>query len=438
MRAWLLLSGLVLLSSPVRSGAQAPAPPETTLEGEVLNAVTGAPIGNARVRLETASKEARYTAADERGQFHFGDLSPGGYTLAAESPGYLRPGFARAVVPPPAKAVVKLIPSAVITGKVTDPYGVPVSGCMIEILRKQAVGPGARPLPFGRRLPGGQLEIGSRLQAYTDDRGEFRAAPLEAGTYYVVTGPTAWDVWDKTYRNTYYPRATSMASAKPLELAAGQQARADIQILRQTGVRVSGRIVYPSGQQASSEPSLYTHIVLVPENSSQLNPGRPYANAKDDFEIAEVTPGKYILRASVQDLTSDHDDLLGATRRLDVGDSDVVGVDVVLQPFRALAGTVLFPPGCKVVPLRIRVSGQPPFGYRSFETASDASGKFLLNAPMTGRYALEVSAGEGSAPPVSSIRLGDHDVLKDGLEMPYTGSDTLRVSVDCPGKESAR
>jgi hypothetical protein len=33
--------------------------------------------------------------------------------------------------------------------------------------------------------------------------------------------------------------------------------------------------------------------------------------------------------------------------------------------------------------------------------------------------------------PIESIRLGERDVQKNGIEVPYTGNETLSVSVVC-------
>ncbi|MGO9096062.1 MAG: carboxypeptidase regulatory-like domain-containing protein [Bryobacteraceae bacterium] len=451
MRYWFFCSTLVLLLSPARLGAQAPAPAEPFLEGEVVNAVTGAPIAGARIKIATGPDAAIYTRADDRGRFRLDALAPGSYTVSADSPGFLKRSSTNVSIPPstaagaasPVKATVQLTPYAVIAGKITDPYGVPVAGCMVEILSKQPVRHGATPQPSARRLRDGQMEIATRLQVFSNDQGEFRAAPLDAGTYYVVTGRPNWNVWDNTYRNTYYPRSTDLASAKPLELAAGQQVRADVQILRLPGVRVAGRIVTPPGQDVSSGASLYTEVTLVPEQSSLLNPIRPSAGAHDAYEIGDVMPGKYTLLASARDLASDpfggnYKAAFGAVVKVEVGDRDLAGVDVVLQPFRDLAGVVAFPAGCAAVPLRIRFQGHAPFGFGQSETASDAEGKFVLSGLQTGTFTLDFITSQGSLAHVSSMRLGDRDVLNEGLESPYAGGDILRVSVDCPGKEGLR
>src|ERR1017187_3186553 len=157
--------------------AQAPAPSPADLEGDVVNSTTGAPIAGARIKLERSAAEPIYTRADAHGHFRFGNLDPGLYTLSAGSPGFLksstayvgltdsRPdggnGVVRKFISPPgyvsavpaaaitkstdssgtqhAKATVPLLAYGVITGKVTDPYGVPLADTAVEVLAKAPV-----------------------------------------------------------------------------------------------------------------------------------------------------------------------------------------------------------------------------------------------------------------------------------------------------------
>ena len=110
----------------------------------MVNAVTGAPIAGARLKLQAPQDEPLYTKTDDRGRFLFTDLAllSYSYNLYAESPGFLKSGLVYAtpeVRQQPEKRTdaasrpsvrISLTAYAAITGKVTDPYGVPVSNCM--------------------------------------------------------------------------------------------------------------------------------------------------------------------------------------------------------------------------------------------------------------------------------------------------------------------
>src|ERR1022692_2868139 len=156
--------------------ARTPVSLPADLEGDIVNSTTGAPIAGARIKLERSAAEPTYTRADAHGHFRFGNLDPGIYTLSAGSPGFLksstayvdltasRPGGGNGVMrsfiqvgygsavhaatitnstdssgAQHAKATVPLLAYGVITGKVTDSYGVPLAETTVEVLAKAPV-----------------------------------------------------------------------------------------------------------------------------------------------------------------------------------------------------------------------------------------------------------------------------------------------------------
>ncbi|HLJ45423.1 MAG TPA: carboxypeptidase-like regulatory domain-containing protein [Bryobacteraceae bacterium] len=229
---------LVLLSSALLS-AQSQAPTTAILEGEILNSATGAPIPGARIRLGPNSEVAVYAKADPHGHFSFENLAPNNYSLSIESPGFqpderlsinlsakssapLRCDLADADIKRSTDAngtrhisvTLRLVPSAVITGKITDPDGFPVNGGSIELTRIE---------PF---VPTCSF-MALRRMYRANDQGEFRIAHLEAGSYYVVANkPATTGVWDSSYHPTYYPHALDTASAKAIKVVPGQEVRA--------------------------------------------------------------------------------------------------------------------------------------------------------------------------------------------------------------------
>ena len=142
------------------------------VEGDVVNATTNAPIANARVRLSTG-QTFLYGKVDRQGHFAVANLSPGFYQLTVDSPGFVQSHQTEVdlSVPAPASGVtgriisrsydpdshipdakvaksidadgpihgfvaVPLLAYSVIAGKVTDPYGLPMMNCTIEVLKK--------------------------------------------------------------------------------------------------------------------------------------------------------------------------------------------------------------------------------------------------------------------------------------------------------------
>ena len=281
----------------------------------------------------------------------------------------------------------------------------------------------------------------------TDHRGEYRVH-LEPGTYWVVAnkGGASWQNWESADRVTYFPAAISLENAKPLELAAGQTARADIQIVRQAGVRVAGKLLKPPGAVDSvvnipgSGPHsfLYTNLSLVPEGSALMNSNGPFTNGQDDFVFQDVVPGKYTLMALTRDAASDRTGqnqkpVFGLIGDVVIGERDMDGFDLALEPLRDLAGELTFGEGCLPAPLEIRTNGFSPIAGGQVTAVSGTDGKFVLRGLTTGRLSLNVSwqMSPGQQVRVSSIRLGERDVQKTGLDVPYRGDEILRIAIDC-------
>jgi hypothetical protein len=153
-----------------------------------------------------------------------------------------------------------------------------------------------------------------------------------------------------------------------------------------------------------------------------------------------VLSGKYVLVALTIDASTDplgHNQkpVYGFLQDIEVGNRDVVGFDVALQPLRDLAGEVTFGEGCKPVPLTIRPSGYAMAMPGEEPVVSGADGAFVLTRLTSGRFTVNVSWDSGPSPgpgaQVSSIRLGERDVQKDGLDVPYSGDGPLRIAISC-------
>ena len=453
--------------------AQAPAPLPADLEGDIVNSTTGAPIPGARIKLERSGAEPTYTRADAHGHFRFGNLDPVIYTLSAGSPGFLksstayvgftdlrpdgRNGVVRGVIirqvgyasagPAPAitkstdssgaqhaKATVPLLAYGVITGKVTDPYGVPLADTTVEVLAKAPVPSNGSASPPARSM-----------QVRTNDKGEFRAASLEPGSYYVVANKSnGMATWESSYRITYYGAAIDLAAAKPLVVGAGEQVRADVSLVRKSGVHVAGRLIRPPGVEGSGDSMVYTNVALVPEQNTLLNANGQFANGRDDYRLDDVLPGRYVLMAVSRETSTgpfggNQKEVFGLIRPIEVGDGHIDNFDLMLAPLRDISGTVTYRQGCTPAPLHITAQNRGPLGWRQPEAISDADGKFVLHGLSTGRYNLSISADAGPGqitPPVISIRHGARDVLKDGFESPYAGDEPISITVGCqnPGR----
>jgi uncharacterized protein (DUF2141 family) len=347
----------VLLALAERGAAQviatsgAPQGPRTAVVvGQVIDGISGEPIPEAIVTLNlpaflpTLPTTPRGRAmADTEGRFFFTDLPAGEYSLSVIKDGYIagtygqRRASARGELLPLKEGerrtdvVLRVWKYAVIGGTVVDEAGEPVVGVAVRALLRDVVSGRAR---FGAES---SFSVPSTL---TDDRGVFRLARVQPGTYAVVapsmhtTVPLAvmnsWDsntlrleLWRASvyevsglgqprtqqvgdfalmtlnsvlippppgadgrmtmYRTTYYPSATSAAAGTTVTVAAGEE-RTDLAItLRPVpAARVSGRLVTPDG---SPPPPMA--IKLVGEAMADvITRSLPSSTAEVGFETA--------------------------------------------------------------------------------------------------------------------------------------------------------
>lgn len=107
------LAPLALLPAALPLGAQAPG--AGTLSGLVVDADSAGPVAGAYVSLDAGAhavlpaagsvllRAIRTTRADERGEFRFDGVAPGGYRLHAQGAGYA-PATVELAVPEPGAA----------------------------------------------------------------------------------------------------------------------------------------------------------------------------------------------------------------------------------------------------------------------------------------------------------------------------------------------
>ncbi len=255
---------LALASAPSPACAQAApaAPSGYTVRGTVVNSVTSQPVARALVSL--AQDQAMLT--DSNGQFSFDSVAPGSYSLSVSKPGYQgRGGFmgggfhsvgfisrpappGRIQVGPDMPSVtLSITPLATIVGRVTLSSADPADDIRIQA--------------FTRKLQDGRPHWVVAGEARTRSDGSFRIANLAPGSYRLITmasldrpGPALnaqGPVWG--YPSLYYPGTTDVSGAGILTVGAGQQAEADIALVRQQFFPVVGVVHRSSNTPANFE-----------------------------------------------------------------------------------------------------------------------------------------------------------------------------------------
>ena len=164
------------------------------IRGRVVRADTGASLPGADIRL-SGDRTARSATADDAGRYELADVPAGRFFLSAAKGGYVTlqyGGFWSPATPSatdPGRALTLMegqvlsdvdfaLPrGGVITGRITDEFGDPVTGVLVRIERYQH-GPGGRrraAFAFGMAL--------SPLALVTNDLGAFRIFGLMPGEY---------------------------------------------------------------------------------------------------------------------------------------------------------------------------------------------------------------------------------------------------------------
>jgi hypothetical protein len=422
-----------------------PARAQTTLkgavEGDVVDAATEQGIAGARVRIQSGQDDPLVTTTDGQGHFRFAGLEFKSYQVDARYPGFMSskeaargyPGaeMVRPVVNSPNGQVrLEMQRYAAIVGKVTDALGIPLEGVGVEALQRY---------PIGERRSGYMYNDGSyqyvgHERALTDDLGEYRIAPLGAGSYYVLvrpgsnyfaSQPSMRPPLDARQHATFYPHALKPSETKPVAVAEGKELRVDLQIVSQGGVKVSGRIL---GLAAAAQPG-----ALASVHVSALSPGASNGFATligDRFAAADLLPGKYVVEAgqyAAGDFTNQNP-LAAARKTVDVGTEDVDGIDLTLAPTPDVEGRVVFESGCAAVPVGIQL--QEDFHLpRSLHV--DADGRFVLQHLFPGKYKAYVRPESRSSAFATSARLGDVEVLADGFEVTAETKGPLRITMSC-------
>ena len=374
-----------------------------SLEGQVLNANTGAPIRRAAVTLRfyTPGRASRPgeppvvrnnqadVEADDEGRFSFSGLEPGGYQVTV-----LRQGFGNAGLSlggqmgSPMSSmvyigegqqlkgyVVRMAPQAVIAGRVLDSYGDPVQSSQVMALRAT---------PGGR---GGS----TAASAQTNDLGEYRLANLSPGLYVVsasaanlnrtVTspggrGPSAGDKPTEVYAQTYYPDATDATKAKTVTVDTGAEVRGiDIKLGKVMAVSVSGRIIDPQG---SADRPASVSLRQRNRNGAQTFINSATSMTPDgSFQIRAVPPGSYDLVAQRYSNAPNPGPAAVGVQPIEVVDKNLEGITIEVRPSVTLQGTVWGDAARQCDPKNMSVMLSPVDGnYFSGQSSTISSSRF--------------------------------------------------------------
>jgi len=321
-----------------------------TVAGNVVRRDTGEALKKARVGLRARSSNgvSLFCLTDEQGHFLIEDIPPDSYAVMVSRNGYVDAQYGQKTVSGPGAIltltagqrmtdlVFKLARTAVISGHVFDEDGEPVPQAEVMTYRAS-------------KKPGNEER--NFDQVTTNDLGEFRIFDLSPGRYYIATnyrheGPHRMSIAPKSkpepgYLPSYYPNTTDTSKAEAISVGPGDEIRGVDFFLRPSHmVTVSGRII--SAQAVA--PSAWGTISLRPRGSGlaqALHGINDNFQMKDgNFVIPNVPPGSYVLAANWLDRETR--EMHTARRQLDVGNSDLEGVTLMISRGADIPGRVIF------------------------------------------------------------------------------------------------
>jgi hypothetical protein len=390
-----------------------------SIEGDLVNSVTGAPVAGAHVSINgPSSANPVFAVSDATGHFRIPAETSGYGSVTVVCQGFLS-DRSFSIQPDQPAFRIALMPQAVIGGKVEDEDGFPVDGAMVRALRYHIV--------EGKRALGSAVMPGQ-----TNDLGEFRVAGLSPGRYYLCVSPGSAANWDSRF-NGECPSLLNSRDAKAIEASAGQEVNVPaIRMTRHAGVTVSGRVA-PADSTGTTRTGMF---VLQSAGQPSLEVSRiSFVQSDGSFAIRHVPPGSYslIFNSGQSSMPSLGDSF--TQQRIQVADSDLNGITLAPREVQAsnLSGKVIAEDGG--APPVVSLALRPPHGL--FVTGnSGEDGSFEFKGLLPGHYDImaaaplsQMASAVSHAVRASAASLGGREVLESGFDLDGTPAGPLQVTV---------
>jgi hypothetical protein len=423
---------------PLRPGEE---PPKGTavLKGQVL-AATGGPVRRAQVRaMSMEGRGGGVTSTDTNGNYEIKELPAGRYNITAAKGGFVQGSYGQRRPGEPGtpidlsdgqtadKVNFVLSRGSVISGKVVDDGGEPVSGTMVAAVRYQFMA-GAR-----RLVPGG----GEGSTDRTDDQGSFRLFGLPPGDYYVSASnrgnmmamPGVNNTESEGFAPTYFPGTPNIAEATRVTVRAGQEmSGANFALIVARMARVRGRALNSRG-----EPVASAMLMLTPDEPMVMSMSFNNAMVAGDgtFQFANVPPGRYNLQVRPGGMANANSEF--ATLKVTVGNDDIDNLIVITSTGATARGVVMTDDGSVPTFRADQVSIFP--GPAEPGTMMVGAGQNKINddytfelTSLSDRRLIRANVGQNLGWYLKAVMLDAEDVTDSGIEFtPGRSYDGLQI-----------
>ncbi|MFZ5926251.1 MAG: carboxypeptidase regulatory-like domain-containing protein [Acidobacteriota bacterium] len=394
-----------------------------TISGTVVDSVSGDPLRGVRVSvLEARSfRPAGEWTTDGSGDFRFERLAAGKYVLMAEKPGYVVQRFGqKALYSAFSSAVVAgegnvteglrfaLIPSAAITGTVTDENGEPATGVLVSAFRQ--VG-----------NPRNPRWIRSGFDS-TNDLGQYRIHSLRRGSFIVLAQGADHELQGRYgdhlrrwgFPPTFAPGVPDVSRAALIRLEPGVEHRADISVRGTRLVAVVGG--YSSGTWPVSGRAF---LLASLAGFGFFQVGMTSVVSRQGFMIRDVPRGSYTLLVA-----SPTQPRLIAMKQVHVED-DPVTVDMGAGVPVGAKITVEWADARPPRPVDVVLDSDGDIGTQIARLGPDASAELAVLPP--GHYVPKLLSGN-QVFAVTGIRVEPGRVVSGAIEIPGTSRAEIRLT----------
>ena len=344
------------------------------IRGRVVAADTGAGLRRVQVRISGPDVPPRMAMTDPEGRFEFRDLPAGRFNVSSNKSGYVSVQYGQTRPFESGKPIeladgqlvdkadIAMPRGSVISGRVLDEAGDPVTDAMVSAMRSAWVN--------GRR----RLQQTGRMGT-TNDLGQFRLYGLPPGDYFVSAtlrdmammemnfapmGPGAPPQGappSSGYAPTYFPGTANGAEAQKITIAPGQDAHnTDFALLPVRLSKISGIVLSSEGKPVEG-----SMINAIPRSADlafgPMMGSSTRSGPNGSFTLNGVAPGDYTLQSRVmQMITSGGGDVMTVEMRrgriegesetgmlpLTVGAEDIANVVIMTSKGATATGQVTF------------------------------------------------------------------------------------------------
>lgn len=358
--------------------------------------------------------------SDNGGKFVINGVEPGRYRVTANRSGYAngeygspspgRPGTILSLgrAQRMTDVTIKLTPHGVVTGRVVDRDGDPLTSVMVQLMRYRYVN--------------GRKQLTPANGSSTNDLGEYRVYGIAPGRYYVSATYRDFGLFSATssagpeeeFAPMYYPGSFDISTAAEITVTAGGQAHVDFALAKTRAVRITGRLI-----NTVAPAALNSSVMLTPRGGMigpmLTNRSAPVSGQDGKFELRGVLPGSYYLIAN----TNFDGKSYAARQLIDVAATNIEDVILTISPGVEIQG-------------RVRVEGNSPAPANLQVTLRQREAGIMFSAIPTKALNSDSTFTLQNVGPdnynfffpglpegyfVKSIRAGDTDVLANGLNL---------------------